>query len=181
MQALNKHFWNILTYLHITHPDYKSARCIHLVKKNNFMKNTKSCDYKSECKYRHIKLKHNQQICYTCGKRTQTIKELMAHIKDVHGSQPCTKYAKGQCDRGRKCWYNHRKTNIHLNQSPPTARLEGFQKVISVPYPQIQVRKLSEEGQRQIVVQESQKKVTQMMPALVKQILELISGNQTPQ
>ena len=142
---------------------------------------TNSCDYKSECKYRHIKLKHNEQICYTCGKRTQTIKELMAHIKDVHGSQPCTKYAKGQCDRGSKCWYNHSKTNIHSNQSPSTARLECFQKVIPIPHPQIQVQKLSEEGQRQIVVQETQKIVTQMMPVLVKQILESMSGNQTPQ
>ena len=142
---------------------------------------TNSCEYK-ECRFRHIKLQHNEQICYTCGIKSQTIKDLMVHIKDIHGSQPCTKFAKGQCDRGSRCWYNHRKSpNTNVNQSPPTARQGGFQEVFQTPHPQIQVHKLSEEGQRQIVIQETQKFVTQMMPALMKQILESMTVNQTHQ
>ena len=55
---------------------------------------TNSCDYESQCKYRHIRLKENEQICYTCGERTKALKDLMTHIKDTHGSQPCTRFAK---------------------------------------------------------------------------------------
>ena len=140
---------------------------------------TNSCSYKSECKYRHIKLKHNEQICYTSGKRTVTINDLMTHIKNIHGNQPCTRYAKGQCDRGSGCWYYHSKTPI--NNSNQSERLQGFQKVLPAQNLQIQVHNLSEEGRRQIVVQETQKIVTQMMPELVKQILDSIALNQVPQ
>ena len=57
-----------------------------------------SCEYRSECRYKHIKVQKNEQICYTCGEKTQTIKDLMIHIKETHGSQSCTKFSRGQCD-----------------------------------------------------------------------------------
>ena len=42
-----------------------------------------SCEYEEEeCRFKHIKLGENQQICYNCGVITQTVKDLMNHIKN---------------------------------------------------------------------------------------------------
>ena len=73
-----------------------------------------SCDYDSDCKYNHIKLQENEHICYTCGEQTFIIKDLMSHIKETLGSQPCTKYAKRQCNRKNRCWYTHGKSPLKM-------------------------------------------------------------------
>ena len=59
--------------------------------------------------------------------KNQYMKDLMVHIKDAHGSQPCTKFGKGQCDRQSRCWYSHSKLpNINANLPEPTARQVFF-------------------------------------------------------
>jgi hypothetical protein len=156
---------------------------------------TNSCHYKSECKYKHIILQRNEQICYTCGTRTNTMKDLMAHIKEVHGSQSCTKSATGQCDRGRRCWYSHSKhTSNNRNQSTPTKRQGGVQEDEEEdfqesprrprrPYSQVagagnnqqeEVHKVSENTQHQNLIEATRAALSQLMPTIVQKILESI-------
>ena len=173
---LNKHILE-------SHQSYKPCR--------DYATNT--CDYKSGCRFRHIKLKKDEYICYTCGLRIQTLRDLMAHIKEIHGSQACTKFAKGQCDRGSRCLYSHSKTRGHkVNHSTPTERqgdvLEDEEEVFQEspkrsrrPYSQVaaansshqeRVYNVSGGTQHQKVVEVTQAALTQMMPILVQKILE---------
>ena len=153
---------------------------------------TISCTYKSECRYRHIKLKENQHICYTCGVKTSTLKDLMVHIKDAHGSQPCTKFVKGQCDRQSRCWYSHSKLpNINANLPQPTARQVFFQKATPTSHPQLRAKcsQVSEAGSsqqkqmHQVLIGNKNQKLeqathailSQMMPTLVQKIIETLN------
>ena len=72
-----------------------------------------TCEYKEECRFRHIKLKEKELICYKCGKIVTTVKALMRHIKEKHGSEPCKKYALNECARGAQCWYSHNMLQAH--------------------------------------------------------------------
>ena len=140
-------------------------------------------------------MQRNEQICYTCGTRTNTIKDLEAHIKEIHGSQPCTKFANGRCDRGMRCWYNHSKhTPNNGNQPTPTATVsqgdvqedeeEGFQESprrSRRPYSQAAgagsshyVHKVSRDTQHQNLLEATHAALTQLMPTLVQKILESI-------
>ena len=82
-----------------------------------------SCEYEeAECRFKHIKLQENQQICYNCGVITQTVKDLMNHIKEIHGAQACTKFAAGNCDRKSQCWYSYvRIPATNINNSTPNS------------------------------------------------------------
>ena len=123
------------------------------------------------------------------------MKDLMVHIKEVHGSQSCTKFAKGQCDRGRRCWYSHSKhTSNNQNQSTPTARQgwvqedeeEDFQESPRRPrrpYSQVagagsnhpeEVHKVSENTQHKNLIEATHAAQSQLMPTIVQKILESI-------
>ena len=145
---------------------------------------TNSCEYRSECRYKHIKLQKNEQICYTCGEKTQTIKDLMIHIKETHGSHSCTKFSRGQCDRGSRCWYKHEQISIgNGKQSTPNDRQEEedyFQESPRRPrrpYSQVvgagnsqpkQVHQVSGDSQQQKIVEETHSALTQMMTQFSK-------------
>ena len=123
----------------------------------------------------------------TCGLRIRTMRDLMAHIKKIHGSQACTKFAKGQCDRGSRCLYSHSKTRSHkVNHSTPTVSQGGVQedenevfqespRRLKRPYSQMAGagsshqepgHKVSGGTQHQKVVEVTQAALTQMMPML---------------
>ena len=38
---------------------------------------------------------------------TSAIKDLMQHIKDIHGSEPCKLFAQNKCAQGFRCWFSH--------------------------------------------------------------------------
>ena len=41
---------------------------------------TASCEYDDECQFKHIKLKKDEHVCYTCGVVTTAVKDPMVHI-----------------------------------------------------------------------------------------------------
>jgi hypothetical protein len=139
---------------------------------------TNSCDYESQqCRYRHIRLKENEHICYTCGVKTKALKDLMTHIKDIHGSQPCTRFAKGLCDRRSRCWYSHRKPtsgNVNISQPTPSPWQGDFQKVPPTSHPQLPVQQMSEQVQNQRITQATNNVLKVMMPTLMQQIIQAL-------
>ena len=145
---------------------------------------TNSCQYQSDCNYKHIKLKENEHICYTCGVIVPTIKDLMIHIKEIHGSQPCTKFARGKCDRNSRCWYSHNKLPA-INNSMDTSysREQDFCQVPTTPRQyssvvgtrmasKMQVHQVSENVQNKNIIRVTQEILTQLMPTLIKDIIK---------
>ena len=155
------------------HPSYKPCRDYA----------TNSCEYNEECRYKHIKLRDNQHICYTCGVMTATVKDIMTHIKEVHGSEPCTRYEKGICDRNNKCWYSHSRTaESTTTQDTPVIEEEDFQEVPTTRRLFIQVvgtrssppkvNQVPEETHRQKIYQLTHSVLTQLMPSIMEEILK---------
>ena len=141
----------------------------------NFASN--KCDYNEECRYKHIKLKENEHICFTCGFIASSIKNLMQHIMEIHGSQPCRKFAERKCDRGQLCWFSHDK----ISKTAPTQEVD-FQEIPTtrrqmssvVGAQDSQLHQMSTEAQNQKIFLATQRVITQMMPTLVKQIMDSI-------
>ena len=181
----------LIDHLERKHEKYTCNKCnkscngkndldIHITKEHKSHKPcrnyaTDSCDYNSECKFKHIKLKQNEHICYNCGVRTNALKDLMTHIREIHGSQPCTKYAEGKCDRNNRCWYSHRRSQntktsqvFQVNQVPNTSR-KKFSSLV-------EMHQVSKEAQYQKITQETQKYLAQIMPDLVKKVLESMNN-----
>ena len=50
---------------------------------------------------------HILYICYNCEDITSSLRNLMKHINDSHGSQPCLKFSQNKCSKGQFCWYSH--------------------------------------------------------------------------
>ena len=114
---------------------------------------------------------------------TATHKDLMTHIKEVHGSEPCTRFEKGNCDQNTKYWYSHNRiaentstqntTYIEeedLQEVPTTRRL--FSQVVGTRSSPLQVHQVSEETQRQKIYQSTHSVLTQLMPSIVEKIMK---------
>ena len=72
----------------------------------NFQKNT--CEYNEDCRFRHVKIKENEHLCYKCGETFTSKTHLVTHIKAAHGEIPCEKYLKGECRfNERSCFFRH--------------------------------------------------------------------------
>ena len=136
---------------------------------------TDSCQYNEDCHYKHIKLIDNEQICFTCGVKASTIKDLMTHIKEIHGAQPCTKFSEGKCDRNTRCWYSHSRLP-HSKNTNGTINIDNFYQVPNTSRKKyssvVEMHQVSQEAQYQIITQETQKFLAQIMPDLVKKVLE---------
>ena len=78
---------------------------------------TDSCEYDGECRYKPIKLKENEQICFKCGLVVTSVKNLREHIREIHGSEQCKLYAQNKCARGSSCWFSHSKHNNQYNMN----------------------------------------------------------------
>jgi hypothetical protein len=75
-------------------------------------KNLPKCQYENECVFNHDKIEDNDFICYECGEKFSTLKELMPHRKANHKMNACTKFLKNECRfTESKCWYNHEAKN----------------------------------------------------------------------
>ena len=73
---------------------------------NKFQNNT--CEYDEDCRYRHVKIKENEHLCYKCGETFTNKTLLMKHIKEAHGDIPCLKYIKGECRFSESsCFFRH--------------------------------------------------------------------------
>ena len=137
---------------------------------------TASCEYDDECRFEHVILRKDQHICYTCGVIKTSVKDLMVHIKEIHGSQPCTKYAEGKCDRNSRCWYSH--NNLPTVQPPYISENQGFQETPTMRHystmvgAQHQMHKLWTSAQNQNLKQATHRILTEAMPNLINQILK---------
>ena len=66
-----------------------------------------SCN-KVPCRFEHIRLQTNQDICYKCGTTFMSKTDLINHIKKQHGNIVCHKYIQNQCDRSNdECIFSH--------------------------------------------------------------------------
>ena len=75
----------------------------HIIEKHKSHKpcrNFPSCEYDGECRFKHVKLKENEHICFKCGDIVISMKDLIKHIKEAHGHEPCHKYAENNCAQG---------------------------------------------------------------------------------
>ena len=82
------------------------------------------CDLDAECRFKHIKLKSGEQICYTCGKTFSSRKDMLSHIKEKHGHIPCHRFLKNECTV-RRCLFSHNTlpvTNVEISSPAPRAR-----------------------------------------------------------
>ena len=133
-----------------------------------------SCEYE-KCRFRHIKLKQNEHICYNCGVKNPSIKSLMAHIKEIHGAQECTKFLARNCDRGSRCWYNHGRLQASrpTNSTPPKTSSEQ-------DFPQLptlgQARTWQQNKTEKILIllQQQQLKQNQQIEKMMSQLTQLI-------
>jgi hypothetical protein len=141
----------------------------------NFASN--SCDYE-ECRFKHIILKDNEHICYNCGEKTSSLRSLMKHIQEEHGSQPCLKFSQNKCSRGQLCWYSHGESHPSQNQATkldfrPRPSAWG-QPVRNQREKEEQVQQMSEKLQHLNITQQTQTILEQIVPTLVKQIIQAL-------
>ena len=78
-------------------------------------KSYKPCDYflensceldDNDCRFNHIKLAQGQQICYTCGDKFKSKRDMISHIKADHGNTVCYKFLQNKCTV-RRCFFKH--------------------------------------------------------------------------
>ena len=190
-QTNNKH--TLIQHLERSHSKHICNNCNMFLDSKNKLNQHIQEEHKShkpcrEYKFKHIKLQDNKQICYKCGTITATVKDLIKHIQEIHGSQPCTKFAAGQCDRNTRCWYSHSSipnnptsqntSNVDEQdfRDPPTIR-RLYSQVVGAGRQQ-QVHQVSQETQHQKISQATHAILEQLLPSLVKQIIESLNNNQ---
>ena len=155
-----------------------------------------SCDLDDECRFKHIKLKHGEQICYTCGKIFNIRREMLSHIREKHGSTVCHRFLKNECTV-RRCLFSHKistATNVErsfLESRAPAPLAQDFpdlhatrpvmwsQMVAKSPHAQAQpMPNVSEHLQNQNRSLEAQVKeaMAQMIPQLISQIVTTLKS-----
>ena len=99
---------------------------------------------------------------------------------EIHGSQPCTKYAEGMCDRSSRCLYSHNRFNLvipvvqhpvisenHVFQANPT--MTQYSTVVGA---QQEVHNLLTSAQNQSLKEATHRVLTEAMPNLINQTLK---------
>ena len=126
----------------------------------------------SPCRFNHIKLQSNQEICYKCGKFFSSKAEIISHIKTTHGHTVCHKFMQNKCDRSsEECLYNHTSSNQTQQQDFQTHHTPPLHS----PVPGM--HNMSEHLQQQWQIKSPQAKealqinVIQMLPQIVAQIV----------
>ena len=77
------------------------------------------CDLDDECRFRHIKLKQGEEICYKCGKIFQSKRDLLSHIEQIHGHEICHRYLRNECT-ARRCLFTHSRPTTSSAQERTT-------------------------------------------------------------
>ena len=151
-------------------------------------KNYKPCDYFSEnrceldgdCKYNHIKLLKGQEICYKCGLFFKSKGELRKHIIAKHGNILCHKFLNNLCTQQR-CFFSHNvmtATSVVNTPEPNKTPIITPQDFPSLPTirpvvgGQMAAMEAENQYQHQIILQVTQKVLTQMTPIIVQQIMQ---------
>ena len=137
---------------------------------------TDSCSA-TPCRFNHIKLQINQEICYNCGKLYSSKSDIINHIKTHHGNTMCHKFMQNKCDRsGEECIFNH-----NTIAQPPKQLDFQTHNINPLHSPGPGMQNMSEHIQNQWQTKSPQIKDSlqmnfiQMIPQLVAQILTALT------
>ena len=101
----------LIKHLVTTHKSYKP--CTKFA--------TNSCDT-DLCRFDHIKVQPNKEICFKCGKKFMSKTDIMNHIKAQHGKEVCHRFLRNKCSRSSEnCLFSH-----NMNQSQPLTQQQDF-------------------------------------------------------
>ena len=64
------------------------------------------CDVDGECRYNHEILEPGQEICFKCGDKFNSKRDLRRHIEEIHGHEICHRYIQNKCTV-RRCLFSH--------------------------------------------------------------------------
>ena len=101
-------------------------------------RNLQNCDYKESCIFNHSPLEEGKYLCFECGKKCDTFKELMHHRKNNHNMDKCLKFMRNNCPfNDASCWYKHETTfdpeNLVEMKSPDKLKNVGGNKSSDTP------------------------------------------------
>ena len=137
-----------------------------------------------DCRFRHIKLKVNEEICYKCGYICTSKTNIINHIKDAHGNEICHKSVSNQCSRSREqCLYKH-----PIQETTPRSQKQGFWPGLNPPLhsPTVGMLNMSENIQNKLQVQKPQVikplqvNILEMIPQIVAQVLVILTQQANP-
>ena len=138
-----------------------------------------------DCRFRHIKLSGNREICYKCGHISQSKTENITHIKSKHGNEICYKFIQNQCGRSSEnCLFTHQTApNVRPSPTPPTHVQQDFREgpTPQLHSPRVAVPTMSEHIQNQQVSQSppaqgpQQVNIMNMIPQIVAQVVAALT------
>ena len=170
-------------------------------------KSHKRCDYlkvdrcdleKEECRFKHIKLKPGEQICFTCGKIFISKREMLSHIREKHGNTLCHRFLRNECTV-RRCLFSHirpRAANVETiflaagAQAPPSQDFPNLhatrpvmwsQVVANNPQPAalptLQMKQLDLAQIREVTVQTISVEIEKLLPQILRELTSKLSNN----
>ena len=146
-------------HIKVEHKTYQPCR--------NFVNN--SCTYNDDCRFNHVILEEGTQICFKCGKIETSKTALMKHVKETHGSIPCTKFKNGICRFNESsCIFSH--TNVvpcdpQQNAPPTIESQQDFPQAWQVKPP----------DQQQLITKVVTEVMNQMMPQIIELVLQKLN------
>ena len=156
-------------HLNESHPSYKPCTKYK----------TDSCN-ETMCRFSHIKLQPNQDICYKCGTIYLSKKDLINHIKKQHGNIVCHKFIQNQCDRSSEdCIFSHRPENVDKQTNIHQDFPQGHP--IPLHSPLTNITNMSEHIQSQLQLQSPQMKephqvhIMNMIHQIVAQVVTALT------
>ena len=139
------------------------------------------CEFDSDCKFYHIKLKQSEVICYKCGDTFSSRTSLIKHIKQIHGNLQCVKYNSNECKfNSDTCFYSHtnksnepkktveKSTNVKNSESSEDFRHAPAN--LEPPDEPQSKETLEQHRLREIVLSEIPKMVEIMIPIIKEQM-----------
>ena len=134
------------------------------------------------CRFNHIILQANEEICYRCETRFRSKTDLIKHIKEQHGNIVCHKFIQNKCERSsEECIFSHC-TKDFKRQAPLNIQ-QDFPQSSPIPLhsPHIKVSNMSTKIQSQLQLQSPQVKgpyqvdVMNMIPQIVAQVVAALT------
>ena len=132
----------------------------------------------SECRFKHVKLQPNQEICFKCGDMFSSKTSLLNHIKVKHGHEICHRFLRNECDRSSdNCIFSHKYKESHQNLQ--LNKMQDFPNPPTLPLhsPIVGVPTMSEHLQNQQKPQNPQgiMNIMNMIPQIVSQVIEALT------
>ena len=157
-----------------THKSYKPCK--------NYLTNTCSA---VSCRFNHIKIPVDQEICFKCGLQFNSKTDLMNHIKTKHGSTLCHKFLHNKCQRSsEECIFSHYTTQTLSGEGPHLSKpQQDFPQIQATPLhsPQLRMPTMSQHIQSQHPFQGTQRMrpplvdILEMLPQIIAQVVTALT------